>query len=234
MVFNGDANKQDAVSDIDFWCSTNRNTYPLSALVRNYSFGLARTSSRIMRCDRRWKHVSANLTTIPIATQSFDASQDNIPLETKHLKILRFRMTDRNGVLQTIKPVDRNSVPNDELNGTGDVLGYDKIGYSIMPLPVPDYGGTCEIEYQPGAAVDLPTVASTDWEPGFNSDFHRLPNLYTSEDYCAIHARDRLPAIREKILELETLMDEYFENRDIDDEPYFEVERTSRGPSLLL
>jgi len=28
-------------------------------------------------------------------------------------------------------------------------------------------------------------------------------------------------------------MDDYFTDRDIDDEPSFDVERTSRGPSLL-
>lgn len=233
MVFNGDANDQDLVSDIDFWCSTNNNTYPIATKVRNFAFGLAKTSARIMRCDSRWKHVSSNVTSIPIATQTFTAGQDNIPLETKHLKILRVRMTDRNGILRTIEAGDRNKISNDQLNGSGDPEIYDKVGYSIMPYPVPDYGGTIEIEYQPGAAVDLPTVDSTDWEVGFNQDFERLPGLYASKVYCALHARDRLPAINDEIQELETMMDDYFTDRDIDDEPAFDVERTSRGPSLL-
>lgn len=234
MVFNGDAQKQDLISDIDFWCSTNNNTYSIQAKVRNFVFGLAKTSALIMKSDRRWKHVSGNVTSIPIAVKTFTAGQDNISLETKHLKILRVRMTDRNGILRTIKPVDRNSVTDEMLNGSGDIEGYDKIGFSIMPLPVPDYGGSVEIEYQPGAAIDLPTIDSTDWEVGFNQDFERLPGLYASHMYCSLHARDRLPAINDQILSLETDIMDYYENRDIDDEPSFDVERTSRGPSLLL
>lgn len=233
MVFNGDANDLDAVSDINFWCSTDEVTYPLADKVRNYVFGLAKTSARIMKCDGRWKHFSSNLTKLPIAVYTFTAGQDNIPLDTKHLKILRVRFTDRNGVYQTLDPVDRKTISDDILNNDGDTTSYDKIGFSILPFPVPDYGGTCEIEYQPDHAVDTPTVASTDWEPGFNPDFHRLPNLYASEDYCSIHARERLPAIREKILEIEALMDTFYEDRDEDDEPQLDIVRTSNGPSLL-
>lgn len=234
MVFNGDANDQDLVSDIDFWCSTNNNTYPIADKVRNFVFGLAKTSALIMRSDRRWKHVSSNLATIPIATQAFTAGQDNITLDTKHLKILRVRMSDRNGIMRTIEPLDRNSVPNDELNASGDIKGYDKLGFSIMPLPVPDYGGTVEIEYQPGAAVDLPTIASTDWVVGFNPDFERLPGLYASRVYCSLHARERLPAINDEILVMEGSIVDFYENRDIDDEPSLDIKRTSSGPSLLL
>ncbi len=234
MVFNGDANDQDLVSDIDFWCSTNNNTYSIEAKVRNFAFGLAKTSSLIMKSDRRWKHVSSNATSIPIATQVFTAGQDNMTLDTKHLKILRVRMTDRNGILRTITPLDRNSVSNDVLNEAGDVIGYDKIGFSLMPLPVPDYGGTIEIEYQPGAAVDLPTISSTDWEVGFNQDFERLPGLYASRVYCSLHARERLPAINDEILTLENSIVDFYENRDIDDEPSLDIQRTSSGPSLLL
>lgn len=234
MQFKSDANDQDLVSDIDFWCSTNNVTYPIADKVRNFVFGLGKVSARIMRSDRRWKHVSSNLTTIPIATQAFTAGQDNITLDTKHLKILRVRMTDRNGILRTVNPIDRNSASNDDLNESGDVKGYDKIGFSIMPYPVPDYGGTIEIEYQPGSAVDIPTVTSTDWEVGFNQDFERLPGLYASETYCAIHNRERLPAIREQIAVLEQAIDDFYENRDIDDEPSFEVQKNSSGPGLYL
>ena len=239
MIFNGDPNKQDLVSDIDFWCSTNNTTYPLAAKVRNFAFGLAKTSSLIMKADRRWKHVSNNFANeegqpaIPIATLAFSPGQTNIPLETKHLKILRVRMTGRDGVLRTVTPVDRNSASNDLLNSTGSPTHYDKIGYSILPLPVPDHGGVIELEYQPGAAVDLPTIDSDSWEVGFNQDFERLPGLFAARSYCALHARDRLPAINDEIITISNDITEYYENRDIDDEPSFDIQRTSRGPSLL-
>ena len=135
MIFNGDTNDQDLVSDIDYWCSTDSVTYPIADKVRNYAFGLAKTSSLIMKSDRRWKHVSSNVTSIPIATYTFTAGQDNLPLETKHLKILRFRMTDRDGVLRTIEATDRSVEDNDILNESGNVEKYDKVGPTIIPLP---------------------------------------------------------------------------------------------------
>lgn len=236
MVFNGDVNGQDLVSDINWWCSTNNTTYPLADKVRNFVFGLAKTSSLIMKSDRNWKHVSSNVeNTLSIATQAFTAGQDNIPLATKHLKILRVRMTNRDGVFKTIEPTDRFKTKNEYLNSAnnGDVQAYDKLGFSLLPLPAPDYGGTIEIEYQPGAAVDLPTISSTDWEVGFNRDFERLPGLYASRDYCSLHNQKRLPMIRDEIAVMEAALVDFYENRDIDDEPAFDVQRTSSGPSLL-
>lgn len=234
MVFNGDVQGQDLMSDMDFWCSTDDQTYPLQDKVRNFVFGLAKTSSRIMRSDRRWKHSSSNLSTIAIATQPIAAGEDNVTLDTKHLKILRVRILGKDGKYTTLKPVDRNSASDDLLNATGEPTSYDKIGFSILPLPVPDYATTIQIEYQPGHAVDIPTIASLDWEVGFNRDFERLPVLYGARPYCALYARDRLNAIDTEIMAIEAAMDDFYESRDLDDEPEFVVQRTSRGPSLLL
>lgn len=236
MVFNGEINKQDAISDINFWCSTNDVTYKIEDKVRNYVFGLAKTSSRIMRMDRTWKHISSNLTTtIPIAVQNLVAGQDNYTLATKHVKILRVRIIGKDGKKKTLKAMDRIRQSDDSLNATGEPEYNDKLGFSIILTPSPDYSvtGGIEIEYQPSSAVDIPTTTSTTWEPGFNPDFHRLPNLYASEDYCTLHAPKRLSMIREKIKESEDDMDAYFESRDIDDQPSFDVERSSRGVSLL-
>lgn len=235
MVFNGEANDQDIVSDINFWCSTDDVTYPIADKTRNSNFALARISSRIMRLDRGWKHVSSNLSTIPVAVKDIVAGQDNYSLETKHLKILRVRIVGKDGVKKTLTPKNRSTSSDDVLNATGEPTEYSKIGFSIMPFPVPDYSvtGGLEIEYQPGAAVDLFLVSDTDKEPGFNPDFHRLVSLYASFDYCSLHARDRLNAINENIKILEDQMDAYFESRDVDDEFAFDVQRTSKGPSLL-
>lgn len=236
MVFNGDPAEQDAVSDINWWCSTDDVTYPLADKVRNYVFGLARTSSKIMRADRTWKHVSSNATTIPIAVKNIVAGQDNYTLATKHVKILRCRIVGKDGVKKTITARDRKRISDDLLNATGEPQFCDKVGSSLILIPTPDYSATegLEIEYQPDSAVDIPTVDSTDWEPGFNGDFHRLPNLYAAEDYCTLFAPDRVGMIRTKIKEMEDDLEDYFASRDIDDEASLEVERTSKAASLLV
>jgi hypothetical protein len=233
MIYNGDANGQDLISDINFWCSTNDTTYTIEDKTRNFIFGLARVSAKIMKSDTTWKHISSNATTIPIAVKSFIAGQDNVTLQSKHVKILRVRVTGSDGIKKTLEPIDRNQATDEILNATGEPTHYDKLGYSIMPYPVPDYAGTMEIEYQPGSAEDVPTVDSTDWEVGFNTDFERLPGLYASEDYCTLFNPDRLPVIRAKIADLEADIEEYFASRDIDHEPQLDLQKTSKATSLL-
>jgi len=236
MVFNGDINKQDAISDINFWCSSNNVTYTLEEKVRNYIFALGRVSAKIMKMDRTWKHVSSNITsTIPVAVKSLVAGQSEYTLATKHVKILRVRIKGKNGVMKTLTAMDRIKQSDDILNSTGEPEFNDKLGYTIILTPTPDYSaaGGIEIEYQPSSDQDLPTISSTVWEPGFNPDFHRLPNLYAAKDYCSLFNRDRLSIILDEIKSMEDDMDAYFESRDIDDQPFFDVQRTSRGASLL-
>ena len=235
MQYNNHPQEDDIVSDINFWCSTDSITYPIKDKTRNANFALARVSARIMRFDRNWKHVSSNATTIPVAVQDLVAGQDNYTMETKHLKVLRVRVMGSDGKMKTLTPTDRSKATDDLLNATGEPTHYDKIGASIMPLPIPNYsaGGGIEIEYQPGAADDLFDVLDETKEPGFSSDYHRLISLEASEDYCALHNRDRLIAIREAKKEIYDDMEAYYESRDIDDEPAFAVQNNSKAASLL-
>ena len=235
LVFNSDTDEQSLVSDIDFWASTDDTTYPIAEKTRNSNFALSRITAKIMRFDRTWKHVSSNLTTIPIATTDILAGIDNYSFASTHLKISRVRMEGSDGVMRTLKAVDRRKVSDDILNSTsGEPEFYDKLGNSILPMPVPSYGAVAglEVEYQPGA--DYFIVTDTSKEPGFNPDFHRLVSLYAARDYCALHARDRLNVIDLEIQRIEDDMKAYFESRDIDYEPGFAVKKSSRGISLLF
>lgn len=235
MIFNGDANKQDLCSDIDFWASTDETTYPLEDKARNSNFALSRITSKIMQFDRTWKHVSSNVTTIPIAVTDLEAGIDNYTFASTHLKILRVRIIGKDGKKKTLTAKDRRLMTDDELNATGEPETYDKIGFSLMPIPVPDYGATegLEIEYQPGGSVDYFLPTDTDKEPGFNADFHRLVSLYAARDYCSLHNPGRVAAIDTEIQRMEADLKQFFESRDIDDEPKLLVKKSKRGLALL-
>lgn len=232
-------NKLTLAEDMDFWCSTDSTTYPIEEKMRNMNFGLSRVTSKIMRFDRNWKHVSDNEEGIPIATQDLVAGQDNYSLETKHAKILRLRIVGRDGKWKTLEPIDRSKITDDLLTDeSGEGEFYDKLGYSVMPLPVPDYSveDGIEIEYQPTGEQFLQTGLDAEGntvEPGFNPDYHRLVSLEASEDYCAVFNRDRLPAIREAKTELYADLEQYYESRDIDDEASFSIQNNSRATGLL-
>lgn len=234
MQFNNHAQNQDICSDIDFWASTDSVTYPIEDKTRNANYGLSRVTSKIMQFDRTWKHVSSNSTTIPLATTDLVAGLDNYSFASTHLKILRVRIMGPDGKMKTIIATDRKKVSDDILNATGTPEIYDKIGYSLMPLPVPNYSaaGGVEIEYQPGA--DYFETTDTTKEPGFNPDFHRLVSLYAARDYCALHNASRLAIIDTEIQRMEADLKQFFESRDIDDEPAFQVKRSGRGVATLL
>lgn len=235
MQFNGHADNFDICSDIDYWASTDDVTYPLVDKARNSNFALSRAVTKIMQFDRTWKHVSANATTIPLAVTDLEAGIDNYTFATTHLKILSVRIIGKDGKKKTLKATDRRKVSDDLLNATGEPIIYDKIGYSLMPLPVPDYSVIegIEIEYQPGAAADFFSPDDTDKEPGFNPDFHRLISLYAARDYCAIHNRERLQIIDAEIKLMEADLKQFFESRDIDDETNFKV-KNSNNKNIAL
>lgn len=233
MQFNSETNQQDICSDIDFWASTDSVTYPIEDKTRNANFALSRVTTKIMKADRTWKHVSNNATSIPIAVTSLEAGVDNYSLASTHLKILRVRIKGPDGVYRTVTARDRKGISDEILNTPGTPTSYDKIGGSLMPVPVPNYSADegIEIEYQPGADYFL--VTDTSKEPGFNADFHRLVSLYAARDYCALHAKDRLQLIDVEIQRYEQDIIDFFASRDIDDEPAFNVKKTNRGISLL-
>lgn len=234
MQFNNHPQKQDICSDIDFWASTDATTYPIEDKTRNANFGLSRVTSKIMQFDRTWKHVSSNATTIPLATTDLVAGLDNYSFASTHLKILRVRIKGPDGKFFTLKAIDRRKVSDDLLNATGTPENYDKIGYSLMPLPIPNYSAAAgiEIEYQPGA--DYFDVTDEEKEPGFNPDFHRLVSLYAARDYCSLHNPSRLAIIDTEIQRMEADLKQFFESRDIDDEPAFQAKKSSRAIGLLL
>lgn len=233
MQFNEDANRQDIVSDIDFWASTNSVTYPIEDKTRNANFGLSRVTSKIMQADRTWKHVSSNVTTIPIATTDIVIGLDNYTFASTHLKILRVRITGKDGKKKTLIAKDRRTLSDDDLNATGEPIYYDKVGSSLMPVPVPDYAAEdgMEIEYQPGA--DYFEITDTIKTPGFNADFHRLVSLYAARDYCALHNKERLPIIDAEIQRMEADIKDFFASRDVDDEPQLVLKKNSRAIGLL-
>lgn len=234
MIFNGDPNKQDIVSDADFWAGTDEYTFPLVDKVRSANFALDRVTAQIMRFDRRWKWDDSNRADLPVAVRSIVAGQDNYTLEIDHLKILRVRIKNKNGEWRTLQPKDRRTVSDELLSESGQPFAYDKLGRSIFPLPVPDYSAEdgLEIEFQRGA--DYFVLEDGDREPGFASQFHRLVSLYMAEDFLLMgDMAQRLTRVQQKIQIMEAELQQFYEQRDIDDEPRFNVKKSKTAIGLL-
>lgn len=234
MQLQNHPQQQDIFSDADFWASTDDVTYPIEDKLRNANFAVSRISSKIQQADSTWKHVSSNSTTIPIDTTDLVAGQDNYSFKTSHLKILRVRVKGSDGIFKTLKAIDRRKVSDDILNASGEPEFYDKVGFSLMIMPVPNYGAVdgLEIEHQPGA--DLFVLEDEEKEPGFNPDFHRLVSLYMAKDYCALHNPERVRmVIMPELMAMEKDLLLFISARDIDDEPSFTVKKSNNSIGLL-
>lgn len=205
------------IADIDFWAKTDGTLYTLAEKIRNANLALDRVTSLIMRSDTTWEWDDSNNTDLPIAVTNLVAGQLDYSLSVNHLKIVKVRIKDRNGVFYTLDPINRRDLSDHELNATGTPRGYDKIGMSIMPYPVPDYSQTAGIEVQFQRVASYFTTDDTTKEPGFAPQFHRLIPLYAALDYCETNGMDAQSArIRNRIERMEVELVEFYSSRDYD------------------
>lgn len=235
MVYNGDVDKQDCVSEINFWCSTDDQVFTIQDKTRLFNLAIAKTTRKILQADSGWKYVSDNSSTIPFIRTDLLAGQDNYTLQSSHIKLIRIRIKDKQGNYFTVKSRDRKDIPDDALDGSGQPRYVDKVGSSLIFYPAPDYSAQAgiEVECQPSSTEDAFTVADTTKEPGFNPDFHRLPCLYVAGDYCALNNKDRLPLIETRIKEMEEDLRQYYNARDITQPVEFVLPVNNRAVGML-
>jgi hypothetical protein len=172
------------------WAIATSTDFPFNPdFLQSANLALDKVSALIMRFDNTWEYDDSNNTDLPIATTDLVAGQDQYSIATSHLKILRVRVTNRNGDYVTLSPKNRGELNDRTLDVDGTPLYYDKLGGNIFILPKPDYSGTIELQTQRGA--NHFATSDTVKEPGFNSLFHELVALYPSLDYTEIAGMDK-------------------------------------------
>lgn len=191
MTVNGANKTNSLVGDIDFRLFGNSVTlnteYSLTDRIRNINTAIDEAVVEIFKADPMWEWDDDNNSDLPIATTALVANQDNYGIPDATLIITRVRIKNENGDWITLNPVGRSELSDSDLAQTGQSDSYYKMGRSILPVPVPNYGvaGGFELQYQRGATHF--TTSTTDDEPGFNSQFHPFLSVSAALQYALAH-----------------------------------------------
>ena len=127
-----------------------------------------------------WEFDDSNYTTLPIATTSTVANQQDYSLPSNALDIERVEILI-GGDYEVLKQLDKTEIPEtamtEFMESAGNPIYYDVIGNSLMLYPKPSTANTLKLYL----ARDIYAFVSTDTtkEPGVTTMFH---------PYCAYGA----------------------------------------------
>lgn len=247
MQYNDESTDQGILQDITFWTGADKGTsdadswtaYTLKDRTRNCNFGLDRLLALVLRADQRWKWDDTNNTDLPIGQFNIVSGQRDYGITgATYLKILKVVIKDSGGVLHELSPIDIHSPEAKALNektNTGTPKYYDLHGNSLWLEPCPNYASTLggRIYFQRNVSYFL--TSDTTKAPGFAQPFHRLISLYASEDYLAAKGLmgDRLRAVQNMIVGLETSLIDFYASRNQEDKPRLRMRREDYGENHL-
>mgnify|MGYP000099017357 CR=1 FL=1 len=196
MQFNGETNELDLYHDALYWAGANSGNYTIEEFTRNSNFALDRITMLILRSDTTWKWRDDNLSSELIdVTTAIVSGTAKYAITTTWLKIRRVRAKDSNGILTTLKKVQREDLTDSELLESGAPTKYYLLGGFLYLVSNPDYNASAGIEIQFQQGADFFVVGDTTKEPGFASPFHRLISLYGALDYVDVNTIQRRGAV---------------------------------------
>lgn len=228
MRINDSSNKEQSLyHDFLFWTGAKEVSITYTDFVRSANFALDAVVRKIFETSGRWQFDDANNGDIMISTTDLVANQDNYTLADEHLRLSRFRVRDKQGNWKTLRPIDRRDESDRLLAKTGEPVAYDKIGRSLIPVPVPDYGATLGVEltFERGSNYFSPT--DTTKQPGIPSPFHRYVSLYPSRDQVlAKNIPNKLQPIDTELQRLDQDLINFIAYQDRDEKPGMTIKPT--------
>ena len=230
MQLRNDANPELSLyHDFLFWSGAKTVSVVFSDFVRNANFALDAVVRKIFETAGRWQFDDANNTdSLSVATTDLVANQPDYSIADAHLRISRFRIKDRQGNWRTLHPVDRRDESDRQLAKTGEPRVYDKMGRSLLPLPIPDYSiaGGVELTFERGS--NYFAVTDTTKQPGIPTPFHRYVSLYAARDHVVARSiPNKLQVIDTEIQRYDADLMNFVAYQDRDEKPNFTVEHTT-------
>lgn len=225
------------------WALATEADYPFAPdFLQDANLALNKVSSVIKRNDNTWEWSDHNNSTQDIATTPLVSGKSFYPVNPTHLKILKVRITGKDGVLKTL-PTGNRRTQDKILNETGEPKSYDPLGGGIVLVPTPDYGGTVEMQFQQPS--NYFEEGDTDKEPGFDSEYHEIVALISALTYTEINGteaqatkiRNRLGQPPTKDFAGSGLWNELalaYQNRDYGQVQTLNIKRSARGANSLV
>lgn len=198
--------------------------FPIVQFIRSANAWYRKTSSWIRANSGTWEYDDSNWTTLPKGTTTLIDGQQDYSLDTKTQEIERVEVLKLDGNYCHLKPIDQSQLRGTALEEFYETKGipeyYDVRGFSLYLYPAPDQAlvATTEgLELFLSREILAFNATSTDREPGFSGDYHRIISLGAAYDYCLSNGvEDRKTGIRNEIVELKNDLIKLNEVRDRD------------------
>jgi len=224
MQFNDTTNKQGIIQHIDFLLFGNgsvfHKAYSLEDRTRNSNLAFDEAVTRLMKADPNWQWDDSNNTTLPIAETDLNPNQDNYGFASELMVIRRVRVKDKQGNFRTLDPVQRTELNDSQLKATGVPRHYYKIGRSVLPVPIPDYGADKGLEVQFQRGANYFNSNDTTKTPGFDQTFHEYIPVVASLKYAiSKNMNTKITTLTNEKQRIEQAMMEHYERRAPDQRP---------------
>lgn len=226
MKFNDTSEYSGIINDIDFLLfgdgETSNSAYTLKDRTRNVNIAYDEVVDLLFKNDPNWQWDDTTYTNVPIATTTLVSGQSNYTFPDSLVVIRRVRVTDSNGDLKTLDPITRREADDDDLDESGEPDSYYKIGNAVFLVPVPDYGGTIEVQFQRGA--NYFTSSDTSREPGFAEQFHSFLSISAALRFAVANGMaQKAEALRYEKEVMKRAIREHYELRSRDQKPHLSL-----------
>jgi len=213
---------------LNFAGISDTSQFPVVEFTRNANNWYRKADSWIWEATGTWEFDDSNWTTLPIATTTLVASQNDYELPSTARKVDRIEVLDSNADYKLLKALDKSQIKtalSEFYETDGLPAYYDMVGRSIMLYPAPATGNvTLAAGLKVYYARDINEFAITDTnsEPGFDNHFHRIISLGAAYDYCLANGvDDRKTGIKNELKELKTELIKHYGFRHRDMKPRF-------------
>lgn len=177
MIYNGDANKQDCVSEILKICDATLATYSIYDITRRFNASLDSFYSIALTSDGSWQIDDANYSDLPIGLTNLVAGQQDYSFAADVLMLTKLLAQDEAGNWRTLRSVDQDDEASKNIwelppGNQGIPTKYDILGNSIFLDPIPNYSKSNGLKAIFKRSASKFTITDTAKEPGIPSIFH--------------------------------------------------------------
>lgn len=229
MEFSDTTNKDGLIQDIETLLGMDDghisgNAVRLKQFTRMINIWYKRAVSWIWEATGTWEYDDSNKTTLPIATTTLVAGQQDYELPSIAQKLDRVEAKDSEGNFQLLIPIDKSQVTDEALSEfyktDGMPICYDMVGQSVILYPAPAAANVTLVsglKVYVSRDVDVFTSADTTKEPGFVDNFHTILSVGSALRYAIGESlTDKKSDLKADLKDLKSELQEFYGSRHRD------------------
>lgn len=200
--------------------------FPIATFTRYANAWYRRFVYYIWKSSGQWQFDDSNYTTLPEATATLVAGQEDYAIPSTAIDILEVYVMNSSGDYQKLTRINPLEISGsrDELYETDGMPGYYWLeGNSIILKPAPaaaDVTTAAGLKIILDRDIDAFTSSDTLQEPGILPAFHRLISLGAAYDFARANEMvQRINMIKPDLEQMSKDLEEYYSRRSRADKP---------------